>query len=123
MVIQVAEYIRDDESSPYRKWFDGLEANAAAKVATALLRLEMGNTSNVKWFDGIGEYRIDWGPGYRIYLAKDGAALVILFGGGTKRTQTRDIAQAKTLHIEYKLRKRLALPEVKPRSKLTKGNR
>ena len=87
MLMQVAEYIREDESSPYRKWFDGLEANAAAKVATALLRLEMENTSNVKWFDGIGEYRIDWGPGYRIYLAKDGATLVVLFGGGTKRTR------------------------------------
>jgi putative component of toxin-antitoxin plasmid stabilization module len=48
MAIQVDEHIRDDESSPYRKWFDGLDVNAAAKVATALLRLEMGNTSNVK---------------------------------------------------------------------------
>lgn len=123
MLIQVAEYIRDDESSPYRKWFDGLEANAAAKVATALLRLEMGNTSNVKWFEGIGEYCIDWGPGYRIYLAQDGATLVVLFGGGTKRTQTRDIAQAKALHTEYKLRKRLGLSEIKPRSKLTRGIR
>lgn len=59
MLMQVAEYICEDDSSSYRKWFDGLEANAAAKVATALLRLEMGNISNVKWFDGIGEYRID----------------------------------------------------------------
>lgn len=121
MLMQVAEYIREDESSPYRKWFDGLEANAAAKVATALLRIEMGNTSNVKWFDGIGEYRIDWGPGYRIYLAKDGATLVVLFGGGTKRTQTRDIAQAKGLHAEYKLRKKLGLSDVKSKLKLTRG--
>src|SRR3546814_2204296 len=43
---------------------------AAAKVATAVLRMEMGNTSSVKWFGGIGEYRIDWGPGYRIYLMR-----------------------------------------------------
>lgn len=123
MPFQVAEYIRNDESSPFRKWFDGLETNPAAKVATALLRLEVGNTSNVKWLDGIGEFRIDWGPGYRIYLAKDGATLVVLFGGGTKRTQTRDIEQAKSLHIEYKLRKKLALSEAKPTSKLTKGIR
>jgi putative addiction module killer protein len=119
--MQVAEYIREDESGPYRKWFDGLEANAAAKVATALLRLEMGNTSNVKWFEGIGEYRIDWGPGYRIYLAKDGATLVVLFGGGTKRTQKRDVAQAKALHAEYKLRKKLGLSDVKSKLKLTRG--
>ena len=108
MKIRVEEYLREDESSPYRKWFDDLEANAAAKVATALVRLELGNTSNVKWFDGIGEVRIDWGPGYRIYLAKDGEALVVLFGGGTKKSQQKDIEKAKELHAEYKQRKKAA---------------
>jgi len=78
-----------DESNPYREWFDGLDAQAAATVATAALRLEMGNTSRVKWIGAIGEYRIDWGPGYRIYMAKDGNALIILFGGGTKRSASR----------------------------------
>ena len=108
MKIRVEEYLREDESSPYRNWFDDLETNAAAKVATALVRLEMGNTSNVKWFDGIGEVRIDWGPGYRIYLAKDGETLVILFGGGTKKSQKKDIEKAKALHAEYKQRKKAA---------------
>ena len=108
MKIRVEEYLREDESSPYRKWFDDLDANAAAKVTTELVRLEMGNTSNVKWFDGIGEVRIDWGPGYRIYLAKDGETLVILFGGGTKKSQKKDIEKAKTLHAEYKQRKKAA---------------
>ena len=108
MKIRVEEYLREDESSPYRKWFDDLDANAAAKVTTALVRLEMGNTSNVKWFDGIGEVRIDWGPGYRIYLAKDGETLVILFGGGTKKSQKKDIEKAKELHAEYKQRKKAA---------------
>lgn len=72
-------------SSPYKVWFDGLDAQAAAKVTSAKLRMELGNTSSVKWFAGIGEYVIDWGPGYRIYPAKDGEALIVLFGGGTKR--------------------------------------
>ena len=109
MKITVEEYIRDDDSNPYRAWFNDLDVHAAAKVATALLRLEMGNTSNVKWFDGIGEYQIDWGPGYRIYLAKDGEALVVLFGGGTKKRQQKDIDRAKALHQEYKLRKKMML--------------
>ena len=39
-------------------------------ITTAKLRMELGNTSDVKWFLGIGEYVVDWGPGYRIYLAK-----------------------------------------------------
>ncbi|MEI7932334.1 MAG: type II toxin-antitoxin system RelE/ParE family toxin [Alphaproteobacteria bacterium] len=105
MTISVIEYLREDGSSPYKTWFDGLDRQAAVKVATATLRLEMGNTSNVKWLAGIGEYRIDWGPGYRIYLAREGEAVIVLFGGGTKRRQQADIEQAKALFAEYKTRK------------------
>jgi putative addiction module killer protein len=105
MKIRVEEYIRPDGSSPYRDWFDGLDAQAAVKVTTAKLRMELGNTSNVKWFAGIGEYVIDWGPGYRIYLAKYGESLIVLFGGGNKRRQQADIDRAKALHAEYKARK------------------
>ena len=91
----MAEYIRPDGSSPYAEWFDSLDAQAAAKATTAKLRMELGNTSNVKWFAGIGEYAIYWGPGYRIHLAKDGESLIVLFGGGTKRRQQSDLDRAK----------------------------
>jgi putative addiction module killer protein len=111
--LTVVEYIREDESNPYREWFDGLDAQAATKVATAALRLEMGNTSRVKWIGAIGEYRIDWGPGYRIYMAKDGNALIILFGGGTKRSQRADIRRAEGLFAEYKARKAATRSEAK----------
>ncbi|MDS3861938.1 type II toxin-antitoxin system RelE/ParE family toxin [Thermosynechococcaceae cyanobacterium BACA0444] len=104
--MRVQEYLKDDGSSPYQKWFDGLDVIAAAKVTVAKSRLELGNTSNIKWFDGIGEYKINWGPGYRIYLAQDGKELIILFGGGTKKTQQSDIEQAKELYQEYKNRKK-----------------
>lgn len=106
MAIRIEEYIREDASNPYEKWFDSLDAQAAAKVTTAKLRMALGNTSSIKWFDGLGEYVIDWGPGYRIYLAKDGDTLIVLFGGGTKRGQQRDIDQAKALLVEYKARKK-----------------
>ena len=49
MKIRVEEYVRPDGSTPYADWFDGLDAQAAAKVTTAKLRMELGNTSNVKW--------------------------------------------------------------------------
>src|ERR1700742_1483910 len=103
--LSVAEYIRADGSSPYGTWFDGLDALAAAKVATAVERLELGNTSRVKRIGTIGEYRIDWGPGYRIYLGKDGDRLIILLGGGTKRRQQADIARATSMWTEYRARK------------------
>ena len=94
----VEEYVREDGSCPFRVWFGGLDAQAAAKVATAIVRIELGNTSNLKWIGGgLGEYRIDWGPGYRLYLTRDGDELVILFVGGTKKRQQGDIDRAGEL--------------------------
>lgn len=106
--LRVVEYVREDGSNPYRAWFDGLHAQAAAKVAMATLRLELGNTSRVKWIGTIGEDRIDWGPGYRIYLAQDGATLNVLLAGGTKQRQQADVERAKALWAEYKARKAAA---------------
>jgi putative addiction module killer protein len=57
---------------------------------------------------GVMELPLDFGPGYRIYFAKDGATLVILLGGGTKRRQQVDIEAAQKLWHEYKQRKREA---------------
>jgi len=69
--------------------------------------MEQGNFSNVKGIGaGIYEYRIDFGPGYRIYFAKDGNLLVILLAGGTKKRQNADIAAAKEYWQDYKRRKR-----------------
>lgn len=118
-IIKVQEYLKEDGSSPYQEWFDSLDAQAAAKVTVAKSRLELGNTSNVKWFDGIGEYKIDWVPGYRIYLAQDGKQLIVLFGGGTKKNQQSDINRAKELYQEYKRRKK----EVSKEQKIDNDNK
>jgi putative addiction module killer protein len=65
-------------------------AIARAKVARAIIRLEQGNFSNVKSVgSGVFEYRIDFGPGYRVYFGQDGPTLVILLTGGTKNRQQR----------------------------------
>ena len=104
--MKLEEYIRPDGSNPYQAWFNSLDAQAAAKVTVAKVRMELGNTSSIKWFRGIGEYVIDWGPGYRIYLAQEGDALIILFGGSTKRGQQKAIDHAVLLHDEYKARKK-----------------
>jgi putative addiction module killer protein len=117
MRIQLKEYLTEDGASPYQVWFDDLDATAAAKVTVAKTRMELGNTSNIEWFRGIGEYKIDWGPGYRIYLAKDGDALIILFGGSTKKGQQKAIDQAVALHDEYKARKKLLSPDKKGKKK------
>jgi putative addiction module killer protein len=105
-MIIVQEYLSNDQKSPFHDWFCTLPAAAALKVSTALVRMERGNTLNIKWLDGLGEYRINWGPGYRIYLMQEGKRLIILFGGGTKSGQTADIKRARTLIADYKAAKK-----------------
>jgi putative addiction module killer protein len=100
-----AEYVRPDGSNPFGRWFEGLHAQAAAKVTAAVLRLELGNMSRVKWIGTIAEYRIDWGPGYRVYFGVDGETLIVLLGGGTKQRQQSDIARARELWAEYRARR------------------
>jgi hypothetical protein len=51
--MNVQEYLTKDGSSPYQEWFDELDVMAAANVVVAKSRLELGNTSNIKWFDEI----------------------------------------------------------------------
>lgn len=105
MSYRVEELLLDDGTSPYGDWFDALGPVEAAKVTVAKLRMEQGNLSNVKWFRGIGEYKIEWGPGYRIYLAKEGKTVIILLGGGTKKRQHKDIERAIELWKWHRQRK------------------
>jgi putative addiction module killer protein len=85
------ELLINEGVSPFGDWFDGLDTTAAVKVTVALTRLEQGNLSRVRWFRGLGEVRIDWGAGLRIYFARDGDDILLLLGGGTKHRQQQDI--------------------------------
>ena len=76
-------------------------------LARAIARMEQGNFSNVKSVgDGVLEYKIDFGPGYRIYFGRDGDTIVILLTGGTKKRQQRDIDTAKDYWRTFKQGKR-----------------
>lgn len=105
-MIRIEEYISDGQN-PFRRWFDDLDAQAAAVVTIAIERLAEGNTSNVKSIgEGAAELRIDRGPGYRVYFGWDGKVLIILLGGGTKRRQQDDIEAALRRWRDYKQHKR-----------------
>src|SRR5665213_29475 len=105
-MLELRYFLASDGGSPFEDWFAGLNAQAAAKVAVALARLEQGNLSNVKSVgEGVLEYRIDWGPGYRVYFGRDGDVLVILLTGGTKQRQQRDIEAAQANWTDYKRRR------------------
>ncbi|HEX5326266.1 MAG TPA: type II toxin-antitoxin system RelE/ParE family toxin [Acetobacteraceae bacterium] len=100
---------RAADKAPFARWFDDLDAAAAARVSVALIRLGQGNTSNTRSVgEGVLEYRIDWGPGYRVYFGRDGGTLVILLTGGTKQRQQRDIQRAKEFWADYRRRQKPA---------------
>jgi len=106
-VIEVREYITEAGKSPFGRWFSNLNGPAAARITTALERIAQGNFSSVKALGaGVIEYKIDFGPGYRIYFGKDGDTLVILVAGGSKKGQSQDIEIAKANWADYKKRKR-----------------
>lgn len=94
--IEIQEFLDASGRSVFARWFDGLEAVAAARVTVALTRLSAGNFSNVKGVGaGVYEIQIDFGPGYRVYFGKDGDRLVILPGGSAKKRQSAAIALAQ----------------------------
>ncbi|EHS50612.1 addiction module killer protein [Rhizobium sp. PDO1-076] len=64
------------------------------------MRLQSGLFGDAKYFDGIGEIRIDYGPGYRIYFVQRGTTIIILLCGGEKSSQEKDIGRAKSLAKE-----------------------
>jgi putative addiction module killer protein len=85
-------------------WLRGLsDARAKAKIAARIDRLAAGNPGDAKPVgSGVSELRVDYGPGYRVYFARHGRALIILLAGGDKRTQARDIRAAIAMAAELK---------------------
>ena len=83
----------------FDKWFIGLRSNQAyARIQTRIYRLADGLEGDVKPIrKGVSELRIDCGPGYRVYFTRQGATLIILLAGGSKKTQARDISLALKL--------------------------
>jgi putative addiction module killer protein len=105
--IRVLEYLDPSGLSPFRHWFDDLDATAAARVGANLYRLEGGNFSRVEGVGGgVYELKIDFGPGYRVYFGKDGDTVVILLGGSSKKRQSTAIGRAQAAWQDYKWRKR-----------------
>ena len=100
--IEFTEYVDANGSSPFAKWFDALDAVAAAKVRVYITRVELGNYSNVEPIgDGLSEIKIDYGPGYRVYFRKEKEILLLLLGGSSKKGQQKAIDAAKLAWKSY----------------------
>jgi putative addiction module killer protein len=92
------------QTETFRRWRTRLkDERARALIASRLDRLAFGNPGDVRPVgQGIGELRIDYGPGYRVYFMRRGSEIIILLCGGDKSTQATDIKTAKRLADEWK---------------------
>jgi putative addiction module killer protein len=103
---EIREFVENGRS-PYAEWHDALDSVTAERVDRYMLRLEAGNFGAVKALPaGVFEVRMDFGPGYRVYFGREGRAVIILLGGGSKRRQDADIAAAVERWKRYKQTKR-----------------
>jgi|ERR1019366_211551 putative addiction module killer protein len=105
-MLEVREYLDRRDRSPFGMWFNQLDKTVAAKVTVGVTRVALGNFSNVKSVGGgVFKYKLDYGPGFRIYFGRDGETVVILLGGGSKKRQSKDIQDAIVRWNNYQERK------------------
>lgn len=90
------------QTEAFCAWLSSLkDRQAVVRIESRLTQMQAGSFGDVKpCGSGVSESRIHYGPGYRVYFIQRGAVLVVVLGGGTKRTQTRDIAKAKAIAEE-----------------------
>jgi putative addiction module killer protein len=101
--IEILVYQKDNEKAPFYKWLDTLELITISLIEARLNRLRQGNFGDCKFIgEGIGEIRIDYGPGYRIYFGKINNSIILLLNAGDKNGQNQDIKKAKEYWVNYR---------------------
>ena len=104
-MMRVKEYVSQDGRRSFNKWFQGLDQAAGFKIARAINQMEHGNFSDSRSVgEGVMERRIHSGPGYRIYYGRLERTVVLLLGGGIKRSQQADIRRALVNWQEFRSR-------------------
>lgn len=105
---RVETYIADDGKDRFQEWLDDLaDRRARVLVDTTIAKMRLGNLGRHKSVgEGVQEITLDYGPGYRLYFAEYGSALVLLLCGSTKKRQAEAIEQAKRYWKDWKERTR-----------------
>lgn len=87
------------ETETFSAWFQALkDERARSKIAARVRRLAFGNPGDVAPIgDGLSELRIHYGAGFRVYFLQRGNVVIVLLCGGTKSSQSKDIAKAKLM--------------------------
>jgi putative addiction module killer protein len=104
--MKIRIYIDKTGHAPFEYWLEALpDRLARAKIRARLARVEAGNLGDCKSLrEGVQELRIDYGPGYRVYLSKQGSVMVLLLCGSDKSDQDREIGKAIAYLNDWKQR-------------------
>jgi putative addiction module killer protein len=105
-VIEIRHYVNRAGRDIYEEWLSNLgDKRTQAKITERINRMAGGNFGDCKPVgQGLWEFRIDWGPGYRVYYAIVGKELVLLVSGGDKKRQSADIELALECLRDYRER-------------------
>lgn len=106
MEYEIAIYATENGQEPFRDWLEGLkDLDTQALILQRLQRIKLGNFGDCKPIDeGLWEFRIHHKSGIRIYYARVGQRLILIIGGGDKRSQQRDITKAIKYLEDYRRR-------------------
>lgn len=104
MLYELSIYRPHDKKAPFERWFNSLKDKKTQQIVQARIdRAVLGNLGDVKALGGdVFEFRIDFGPGFRVYFSIQGQKILLLLVGGDKRTQSKDIEKAKQYLKDWK---------------------
>ena len=104
--MKIFRYQRQDGRVPFSEWLNGFrDKRAQARIRLRLQRLAAGNLGDIKAVGGgVSELRLQFGPGYRVYVAQHGASWILLLCGGDRSSQQKDIETAKRYLQDWKER-------------------
>jgi putative addiction module killer protein len=105
---EIKHYLTIDERDLFAEWRETvMDAKTRISIDRRINRVELGNFGDhAPCREGVWELRIDMGPGYRVYYAQTEKTVILLFCGGTKRTQKSDISKACEYWKDWQSRKR-----------------
>lgn len=103
-MIEILRYLDSSGRDVFGEWLSTIsDKRTRAKILARIDRVGLGNFGDSKSLvGGVWELRIDWGPGYRVYFGRRGSMVVVLLGGGDKRSQAADIRRATESWMDYK---------------------
>jgi putative addiction module killer protein len=92
------------QTEQYKTWFKALkDRKARAAINARIRRFALGSPGDVAPVgEGVSEFRIHLGPGYRVYYVQAGKEIILLLCGGEKSTQDKDIRAAKIMASDLK---------------------